>query len=182
MRKFSIFFPLLLLAAACNNNQSSASTDKKADSAIAAPAPAIEYAYKPKDMPNWEMGNPEYVAMVLNALKKYETNRIDELSSDFADSVWFGVDKFIFHGTKDSLIKIFKKDWENTKSVKIDMHDWEAVHGKDNKEDWVSLWYKQTWVGKDGKVDSAEMMDDLRIVNGKIRVIDSKKRDLPAKK
>ena len=178
MRKWSIFLSGLLLLAACNNGNKSADIETKPDSAKT----MISYAYTPREMPNWEMGNPENVAFVLNALKKYETGKLDDLSADFADSVWFGADKFEFNGTRDSLIKIFKKDWENTKSVSIEMHDWEAVHGKENKEDWVGLWYKETWTGKDGKVDSAMYMDDIKLENGKIRVIDSKRRGFPVKK
>jgi len=28
-------------------------------------------------------------------------------------------------------------------------------------EDWVSLWYKEVWTGKDGKMDSTHNMDDI---------------------
>jgi hypothetical protein len=178
MRKFSIFFSGLFLLAACNNSNTSANIETKPDSA----KDAVNYAYTPKEMPNWEMGNPEHTAMVLNSLKKYETGKLDELTADFADSVWLTADQFEFSGTRDSLIKIFKKDWEKTKSMTVEMHDWEAVHGKENKEDWVSLWYKTTWTGKDGKVDSAMYMDDIKIENGKIRGIDSKMRRFMVKK
>ena len=54
------------------------------------------------------------------------------------------------------------------------MDDWETVHGKDNHEGWVSLWYKEVWTSKDGKMDSTHNMDDIKIENGKIKVIDSK--------
>ena len=164
--------------AGCNNNESSTASEAKPDSS----KPAITYAYTPEEMPNWEMGNPEHVAFVLNALKKYETGKVDELREFFADSVTVADDGFEFNGTRDSLISLFKKDWAKTESISIEMHDWEVVHGKENKEDWVSLWYKSVWKGKDGKVDSAMYMDDLKIVDGKIRVIDTKKRRYPAKK
>jgi len=177
MRKTSLVSGILLLLA-CNNGQTSASVEAKPPASESEPT----YAYTPKDKPNWEMGDPKNIAFVLNGLKKYETNRIDELSADFADSVWFAGDGFQFEGPKDSLLKIFKKEWENTKSIAIEMHDWEAVHGKTNNEDWVSLWYKETVTDKNGKVDSVMHMDDIRIVNGKITIIDSKQRRWPEKK
>jgi hypothetical protein len=177
MRKFAIFI-LVLFLVSCNNSETSTAIESKADSSKT----AITYAYTPKEMPNWEMGNPEHVAFVLNALKKYETGKVDELKDYFSDSMFVSDDGFEFSGTRDSLINLFKKDWEKTASISIEMHDWEAVHGKENKEDWVTLWYKSTLKGKDGKSDSAMYVDDLKIVDGKIRVIDSKKRRYPAKK
>ena len=177
MRKFAIFTILLFLLS-CSNNQTSTAIEAKPDSTKT----AIAYAYTPREMPNWEMGNPEHIAFVLNALKKYETGKVDELKDYFSDSVSVADDGFEFSGTKDSLINLLKKDWEKTESMSIEMHDWEAVHGKENKEDWVTLWYKSIWKGKDGKMDSAMYVDDIKIVNGKMRIIDSKKRRYPAKK
>ena len=177
MRKTSLILSACLVLLACNNSQTSAGIENKPTEES-----PTNYAYTPKEKPNWEMGDAKNIAFVLNALKKYETDRIDELGEDMADSVTFVADRFKFDGKKDSLLKIFKKEWENTNSMTIEMHDWEAVHGKDNKEDWVSLWYKNTWTNKDGKMDSAMNMDDIRIVNGKIRVIDTKQRRFPEKK
>ena len=179
MRQVSILVSGFLLLVACNNNStSSADIQSKPDSA----SQGIMYAYTTREKPNWEMGDPKNVAFVLQALKKYETGNVEALKDDFADSVWFAADGIQLNTTKDSLINFLKKDWENTKSIKIQMEDWEAVHGKDNKEDWVSLWYKQIWTGKDGKVDSVANMDDIKIENGKIRAIDSKHRRFPEKK
>jgi hypothetical protein len=178
MRKFTIFLPGLLLLAGCNSNQSSDVIEAKPESSKT----AITYAYTPREMPNWEIGKPEHAAFVLNALKKYETGKVDELHPFFSDSVSLADDGFEFNGTRDSLMAMFKKDRERTESISIEVHDWESVHGKDNKEDWVSIWYKSVWKGKDGKVDSAYYMDDVKIVDGKIRIIDTKKRRYPAKK
>ncbi len=178
MRKFPIFFSGLLLLVACNNSNTSANFETKPDS----PKAAVTYAYTPKEMPNWEMGSPEHIAIALNALKSYETGNLEEFRALCSDSVTLVDDGLDFHGTKDSLVNMLKKDRENYSSISIEMSDWESVHGKENKEDWVSLWYKAKWTGKDGKSDSAFYMDDLRIVNGKIRMIDTKKRRYPAKK
>jgi len=49
-------------------------------------------------------------------------------------------------------------------------------------EDWVSLWYKEVWTGKDGKMDSTHNMDDIKVENGRIKVIDNKQRRFPPKK
>jgi hypothetical protein len=86
-----------------------------------------------------------------------------------------------FTGPKDSLLKMFKQSRGNVKNFVVEMHDWEAVHGKDNNEDWVSMWYQEKWTSMDGKTDSVMAMDDVKLENGKIRVIDSKQRRYPEK-
>ncbi len=58
------------------------------------------------------------------------------------------------------------------------MQDYESVRSKNRGEDWVSLWYTETTKPNGGKTDSTMVMDDIRIVNGKVAVIDSKMRRL----
>jgi hypothetical protein len=62
------------------------------------------------------------------------------------------------------------------------MDDYEAVTGKDKKSEWVTLWYKQVVTYKSGKMDSAEVVDDLKVENGKFTVLDEKQRKYPAPK
>ena len=78
---------------------------------------------------------------------------------------------------------MFKRDRAALKSIKIIMEDFESVKSR-HKEDlgYVSLWYKQIWQDKKGKTDSLECMDDLKIENGKITLLNEKVRHYPAKK
>jgi hypothetical protein len=62
------------------------------------------------------------------------------------------------------------------------MEDWESVVSKDKSMEYVSLWYKQYFTDANGKADSIECMDDLRMKNGKIAMINEKIRHYPAKK
>jgi hypothetical protein len=177
MRKVSLFLSSFIVMAACNNGQTTATIESKGEAKDA----AIEYAYSPKEKPNWEKGKPENSAFVLSVLKKFETNNIDQMSGDFADTVTFIADQMHFTGTKDSLLKMFKEWRSKSKVLVIDMHDWEAVHGKDNNEDWVSMWYQEKRTNMEGKTDSVMSMDDVKLENGKITVIDSKQRRYPEK-
>ena len=171
--------PCFLFLVACNDEKAGDTLASRSDSA--GTSKQINYAYTPAKMPNWERGNPENVALVLKSLKAYELGNVDESLSYFADSVEFLADGFKFNGTKDSLLKIMKAEREAIKEMTVEMHDWESVHGKDNGEDWVSLWYLTKWTDKNGKVDSVIEMDDVKIVNGKIRVLDIKVRHFPKK-
>ncbi|HKP31748.1 MAG TPA: hypothetical protein VJT83_03450 [Chitinophagaceae bacterium] len=179
MRKFVLLAACLSFLFACNNEKTGETIDSRSDST--GTSKQITYAYTPKTMPNWEVGDPENAAMVLKSLKAYEMGNVDESLSYFADSVEFLADGYYFHGTKDSLVKIMKAERDGIKEMTIDMHDWESVHGKSNGENWVSLWYMTKWTDKAGKVDSVIEMDDAKIVNGKIRQLDIKTRHFPKK-
>ncbi len=83
---------------------------------------------------------------------------------------------------KDSLIALFKRSRSEAKSMTIKMEDFESVKSKDGKEEYVSLWYKQIWEDQKGKKDSVECMDDMRIENGKIALLNQKIRHFGSRK
>ncbi len=66
-------------------------------------------------------------------------------------------------------------------SMNIRMQDYESVKSKTRGEEWVGLWYTETVTPKGGKTDSTMVMDDIKIVNGKVALIDSKMRHLTKK-
>ena len=67
-------------------------------------------------------------------------------------------------------------------SFKINMHDWETVKSTNTDDEWVSLWYTQIYKEKDGKLDSVNVMDDVKIKDGKIVDISRYVRRFPQKK
>jgi hypothetical protein len=62
------------------------------------------------------------------------------------------------------------------------MQDYVSVISEDKKDEWVTLWYKQTWKDEKGKVDSMYCADDCKIKNGKMIKLDEKVQHFPAKK
>jgi hypothetical protein len=50
----------------------------------------------------------------------------------------------------------------------IKMEDWESVISKDKNEEYVTLWYKQINEDMNGKKDSFDLVNDLKLKNGKI--------------
>ena len=173
---------LLLVSAsvflACNNetgtvnNTSSDTTATKAQ---------VNMPYAVDRTPDWEIGDEAHVAVAMNTLKGYEQNDMAAIASNLADSVEFYADGVSFKGTKDSLVQMMSSYRNTYDSVMIKMHDYESVKSKNRGEDWVSLWYTETVTSKAGKTDSAMTMDDIKIVNGKVAVIDSKMRKLVSK-
>jgi hypothetical protein len=139
----------------------------------------IDFAYTTKDVSDWVPGDPHLAAMVMKALKGYETGNLNDTKQYFTDSVTFTGDGYKFKGTKDSLISAFSKDRARYKEFSILMYDWESVKSKARNEEYVTMWYKQRSTDMKGRKDSANYTDDVKIVNGKIAEIDSKIQHYP---
>ena len=175
-----IFFFLLLVTAivACNNAPIETDPEEaKRDSLENAQRTSMPYNVP--NQPDWERGSIENVAIAMRALKAYETADINAMQQLIADSVEFHTDNFSFEGTRDSLVSLLKSGRARYDSMAITMHDYESVKSKKRGEEWVSLWYTKTQKGS--SVDSFMVMDDMKIVGGKVAEVDSKARRLPAK-
>ena len=176
MKIFLILSLFICMCISCNNPADKATV--KVDSADAKSV----YAYTIEKPDNWVMGSTKNTAIALAALKAFENNKIDESLSYFADTVDWKADYFDAKLPKDSLAAIFKSMWNETASLKVDMHDFESVKSKDNKEEYVTLWYKETVTDKKGKIDSLEMVNDIKMMNGKIISLVESMRHFPKKK
>lgn len=177
-----IFLSLIIYSlVSCKDDASTAKTDSK-DSTVATATDYTNYPYNIKDPDTWETGDKQHTLNVLKSLKAFENGKIDDAVSYFADSVRLRFDEMDEKVSNDSLKAIFTKWRGMNKTVKIDMGDWESVKSKAKNEEYVSLWYKQSWEANDGKKDSVSVMDDLKIENGKIVELDEKTRKYPKKK
>jgi hypothetical protein len=178
------FLCLCLAAAltACNSNESAKSSDKPADTKVAAAADEkMDYAYTIEHPDQWEWGSKENTKMVLQSLKHWEQGNIQACLANFGDSIHLKFDGLDAKMPRDSVSKMFTEDWKKYKSVVVNMEDFESVKSKANGMEYVSLWYKQKWEDQKGVWDSIYCMDDLQIKNGKIISIDSKSRKYPKK-
>ena len=165
------------------NNESEKTTDVTKDTKTAEPtASAVSYPYTIEHPDYWEMGSNENTKTALTALKAYENDNIDECAKYFGDSVHLQFDGMDATMPNDSLKTMFTSSRAGYKSMEIKMSDWESVISKDKKVEYVSLWYKQIWEDNKGKKDSAAIMDDIELKNGKIIGIDEKSRKYPGKK
>jgi hypothetical protein len=176
MTKIFFIAVIALLAIGCTNKTES----KNDDNMVSASSEKIDYAYVPKNHQpdNWDRGDQKNVALVLNALKSWADGNIDESLKYFADSVNVAMDGIDKKVPKDTLKTWFNHD---NVTIQIKMDDYETVTSKDKKDNWVSLWYTEVHTDKTGKVDSVYNMDDLKIDNGKIVVLDQKARKFPSK-
>jgi hypothetical protein len=179
MKKVIFLLVVIMSVASCKDDATMVKTDSK-DSTVSNDYSSYPYSIKNPD--TWETGDKQNTLNVLKSLKAYETGNIDEAVSYFADSVRIRFDEMDAKLSKDSLKAMFKQWRSINKTVMVDMHDWESVKSKAKNEEYVSLWYTQSWEDNNGKKDSVSVMDDLKIENGKIVELDEKTRKFPKKK
>jgi len=185
MKKLLMISCVALLAA-CNNG---AVTDaKKTDSTVTAVENNAQHALPPmpyalaQPYQHWQTGDPQNAVTVMASLKGYETGDMNACIAGFADSVTLRFDGYRDRLSKDSLKAMFTAQRGDIASMRIDMADWESVISADKKEQWVTLWYKEVRTDKKGKTDSISTVDDCKIENGKIVLLDEKIQHYPAAK
>lgn len=180
-----LFISCVVLLAACNN---ATTTDTKKDStgttvasADKKPMPQMPYELG-EPYKNWQTGDPQHAFTAMSGLKAFENGDITACAKTFGDSVELRFDGLRTKLSNDSLSKWLAGQRNSMSAYKITMGDWESVISEDKKEEWVTMWYKQVMTDKKGKMDSVSVVDDLKIENGKIVLLDEKTQHYPAAK
>jgi hypothetical protein len=187
MKKFLLFSCVALFAFGCNNEGAKDAGNgdtTKMDGTKMADAKLPEMPF-PLDHPydNWQIGDPQHAVTVMASLKAYTAGDMDAAIAAFGDSVRIGFNNLQAKLSKDSLKAMFTQGRAMFGSNTIKMDDWESVISADKKSEWVTLWYKEYVTDKKGNIDSMSVVDDAKIENGKIVVLDQKTQKLgPAKK
>ena len=184
MKKIIVFVFTSLVITACNDSTPTASDAK--DSAASGRNTAgnqnIDFVYTTDKRSDWVPGDPQHAAMVMKSLKAFETGNIDDGKQYFADTVIFRGDGILYKGTRDSILSAFKKDRAALKEFVITIHDWQSVKSASRGEEFVRMWRSEKYTDANGKKDSVEVTEDIKIVNGKIASIDKKVRHDPKEK
>lgn len=175
MKKIS-FVVLAAILFSCND-KSTEGTISSTDSSGTTPArvSAVSYAYDIPKPDNWEIGSNENAAVALSALKAWEEGKYAEAGQYFADSITLNFDKMSTTVSNDSLVNIFASEAKISGPLKVRMSDWVSVVSKDKSDEWVTLWYTLT-NQVNGKVDSVQLENDIKIKNGKIVRLDEYRR------
>lgn len=169
-----VLFSLALFFVACKEEK-----PKEADPtalALRSEGKKLELPYQLTRIPDWEIGDDKNVPVAMNVLKCYEVKDFVSINNYLADTVEFRAVLGHFKGSRKEFVNFLKGQRNNRLDVAIEMNDYESVKSKSRGEEWVSLWYTEVVTDRTGKSDSAQVMDDYKMVNGKVALIDSKVR------
>lgn len=164
------------LLASCNNSRSSNPPGTNDTTATTANDQKMNYPYTIEHPDYWDIGSSQNTLDALSALKAWENKNLDGSLKYFADSVrlqFNGIDKML---SNDSLKAMLTPPPGTDYSIK--MQDWESVISKDKKEEYVTLWYREYSKNPKGDKDSVDVIDDLKMKNGKIIGLDEYTRKL----
>lgn len=167
-----------LLFTACNNPNSSSNEATMDTTAKVATTQNMNYPYTIDHPDYWEKGSQQNTMNALKALKAWENRNIDESLKYFADSIHIqfdGLDKMV---PNDTLKAMFTQAAATSKKWSIKMQDWESVISNDQKEEYVTLWYRQYSENMKGVKDSTDIVNDLKMKDGKIISLDEYTRRL----
>jgi len=178
MKKLILISLTATIFLSCNNKGSSTNETAKDTSTTSLSTQKVNYPYTIEHPDNWEIGNNQNTMNALMSLKAYENGNIDESMKYFGDSVRVQFDGFDKTLANDSLKAMFKQSRSKIKTMEIRMEDWESVISKDKKDEWVTFWYTQKWQDTNGNIDSADIVNDLKMENGKIIRLDEYTRKL----
>jgi hypothetical protein len=182
MKQFIVITCLAVAMASCNNAET---TKSGTDSTGAANTAATEVALPFKlDKPykNWQIGSNENVAAAMGALKAFVDKDFTALGGLIGDSIETKFDYFQGTFSRDSALKMFTGQRALYNDLTINMYDYVSVISADKKDEWVTIWYKQSWKNEKGVADSLAIIDDCKMKNGKMIVLDEHIQHYPAKK
>lgn len=135
-----------------------------------------------KPYKNWEIGSHQNVVIAMSSLKAFVDKDFDAIGATIGDSIEVSFDNLNEKMSKDSAMKMFTKMRGTYRDIRIVMYDYVPVISANKDEEWVTMWYKQVWQDNKGKWDSANIVDDCKMKNGKMIVLDEKMQRFPVKK
>ena len=112
--------------------------------------------YKADYSSNFKLGNPAYVAKVLDIWKDWDDNELKR-HDYFADTVsmWMP-DGSVTHGKANNLEMALKIRGSMTSS-KSTLHAWVPLYSIDKKDNFVCVWGTEVDTYADGKVEKKEL-------------------------
>jgi len=182
MKQFMLITCLAFMLASCNNakKDNKDSELKKVEGVnigeVQLPIP-LEKPYR-----GWQIGSTENVVAAMSGLKAFVDKDFTALATVTGDSIELSFDNFQTKLSRDSAMKFFAADRPKFNDLTIKMYDYVSVISADKSQEWVTLWYKQSWKNDKGVADSMAVTDDIMLKNGKMVELDEKVSRYQAKK
>jgi hypothetical protein len=181
MKRLLVITCLAFAVAGCNN----ADKDKKESGLTKVEGVPIGEQKLPipleKPYRNWQIGSTDNVVTAMNGLKAFIDNDFTALANIIGDTMYVDFDNYQAKMSRDSALNWFKSGRTMYQELKINMYDYVSVISGDKSEEWVTFWYKQWWKNDKGVADSMNVVNDIKIKNGKMIELDEKVSRFQAK-
>lgn len=182
MKQFILIICLGVAMASCNNAATKESgSDSTANKTTTTTEPTLPFKLE-KPYKNWQMGSTENVAAAMGTLKAFVDKDYAAMSGLIGDSLDMRFDYFQGKFTRDSALKLFTAQRALYNDLTINMYDYGSVISADKKDEWVTIWYKQSWKNEKGVADSLAIINDCKMKDGKMIELDEHIQHYPAKK
>jgi hypothetical protein len=173
MKQIFAFLCLVFALDSCNNADTKTAEATTSDAAPAAAEVTLPYTLS-APYKGWSLGSNENVAAAMNGLKAFVDKDYTALAAATGDSLQLDFDLYQAKLSRDSAMKFFADARNMYTDLTITMHDYVSVVSADKTYEWVTLWYKQSWKDAKGVADSVNVVNDIRMQNGKMIQLDEK--------
>lgn len=182
MKQFIVIICLAVAMASCNNADTKQSTSDSTGTTVKTTTDVTLPFKLDRPYRNWTTGSSENVAVAMGGLKAFVDKDFAALGGSIGDSIDVRFDYYHATLSHDSAIKMFTSQRAMYSDITITMYDYESVISADKKDEYVTMWYKQSWKNEKGVADSISVIDDCKMKNNKMVELDEKIQHFPAKK
>ncbi len=171
---------LLLVAVflSCNNQknaESEAVSEKDTLAVATAPvSPAVPELPASVVFKNWEMGDPQYMAVIAKLYEAWDTELSTDMIEYLGDTTIFDWPNGIRSSTTKETVEPILRKWRNnykaTTNTPVSLI---SLHNKDLNQDWVIAWVWNKWESAQGKKDSSLFCDNWRLEKGRVVYMNS---------
>jgi hypothetical protein len=173
MKQIFAFLCLVFAFDSCNNADTKTAEATTTPDAVAPAEVTLPYTLS-APYKNWSIGSNENVVAAMNGLKAFVDKDYAALAAATGDSLQLDFDLYQAKLSRDSAMKFFADARNMYSDLVVTMHDYVSVVSADKKYEWVTLWYKQSWKDAKGVADSVNVVNDIRMENGKMVQLDEK--------
>ncbi len=158
MKKLIFVSLIAFIAISCNQkSETTEDTETPAETPVA-------LALQPTYSSSFEMGKPEYAAMIVQgSWKDWQDNTMDSMQNWVADTVVaLQSDNSMVRGV-DSLKAVWQRGRDKYAAITDSINAVSSLYSTDKKQNWVLVWATEYNTKKDGTIDTAAVMETWRI-------------------
>jgi hypothetical protein len=168
MKQIFVITCLAVILTSCNNAETSKTVTDSTAATVAVPSEVVLPIKLAVPYRNWQIGSNENVVTAMSSLKFFIDKDFIAMAGTIGDSLELDFDYMQSKISHDSAVNMMTAMRPQYNDLKVAMYDYVSVISADKSEEWVTLWYKQSWKTDKGVADSMNVINDIKLKNGKM--------------